>query len=138
MTDAAVNIPRDVIEPIVQAKVALAVAEALGGHQDLVALAVTAVLTAKVDSDGRVGNYANRDSLSYVQWIMRDCIRKTVSKVLQDEMPKHEHVIREHIIAQLQNKKSPLVKQLVEGMVKAVTSPNTLAYRLTVDVSEKQ
>lgn len=130
------QIPKDVIEPIIAAHIAAAVASALSGRDVIVQKAVESVLSMKVDSSGQLDKYGYSHSITYVQWLMQDAIKKAAKDALVDEMAKHQDFVRKHIAEQLRKSNSPLTKQFVEGMMNAMVSPDALKYRLTVAVAK--
>jgi hypothetical protein len=125
------QIPKEVIEPIIQAHVTTAVMNALGGHQKLVSDAVASVLTQSVDSDGKPSS-SSYYGKPFIEHVMTKCIRDAVLQAVQEEMPKHKDVIRAHISSQLRQKNSPLLKQFVDGMAGALADPDNLKYAINV------
>lgn len=130
------QIPRDVIEPIIQAHVATAVMNALDGYKSLLDGVVAGVMTAKVDRDGKLGGYGNDPT--YIQWLLSQCVKDAVKETLVDELAKHKEAIKKSIVRQLKNEKSPLVEQLVAALTGALTDPDTIKYRLEVKLSHKE
>ena len=128
------QIPKEVIEPIIQAHVTTAVASALGGQSRLIEQAITAVMTQKVDSNGNRSNY-NSD-VQWLQWAMQEAVKKAVRAALESELAKQEELIRAHITSELKKSKSPLVKQLVEGMTKGVLNATANSWRLKVSYGD--
>ena len=126
------QIPKDVIEPIIQAHVAAAVTAALSGQDQLMNKAVFMVLNQKVDSDGKPSSGYYSNEITFIQWAMRNAVRKATEAAIVEEVAKHADVIRKNIADQLKMSKSPLVQALVQGLVKNLVDPQTLKYRLTV------
>lgn len=124
------QIPKEVIEPIIQAHVTSAVTAALGGQGRLLEAAITGVLTQKVDSNGKPSNYGS--DIQFMQWAMREAVCNAVQRSLQEEVAKHEEQIRELLVAQLRKSNSPLVKNLVEGMTKGVIDACSNKWHLSV------
>lgn len=139
MDSATVQIPQDIIEPIIQARVQAAVIAALdeGGAQKLIERAVSAVLTEKVGIDGKKPSYASSSDVPWLNWLMQDCLKRTVRKIIEDEIPKHEEAIRAYLVKELQRKNSPLLKQFVEGLIGKLTDPYNFKYNLTVAISDR-
>jgi peptidyl-tRNA hydrolase len=134
---ATLNVPNDVIEPIIQQHVAGAVAQALMGRDQLIAQCVTQVLNQKVDAEGKVSNYSYHDSRTWLQWMMQQCVRKATKEALEAELAKHADAIKKAIVADLRSTKGKLAKQLAEGMVSALAHPDNLKYRLKVECDER-
>lgn len=136
MADAPTfQIPRDVIEPIIVANVSAAVIAALGDRGRIIEKTIASVLTAKCQSDGTPSRGYGND-IQWIQWAMQECVKRTVHKTIEDELVKHAEVIRKHISDQLKNSRSPLVRELVEGLVKSITNPSNLKYRITLQFDD--
>ena len=124
------HIPKDVIEPIIQAHVTAAVASALAGKEHLVSEAISAVLNRKVDSSGTPSTYSS--SVSWMQWVMDKCIQEATQKAIEEALITHGETLKKTLITELQRKNSPLAKQLVGGLMNALTDKDLLRYRITV------
>lgn len=129
------QIPSDVIAPIIQAHVSTAVGQALDGHKALIDGLIAQILNAPVDREGKVAHYAT--GTTYIQHLMQKVVRDAVESTLKTELAKHQDTLRKHLVRELTNSKSPLVKQLVEGMLGALTDPGALKYRLSVTYDQK-
>jgi uncharacterized membrane protein YheB (UPF0754 family) len=133
--DPTFKIPRDVIQPIIEAKVAAALIEALGNQQWLVQNCITKVLDEKVNDSGTKAEnfYADR-APTFLQWALRSCIQAQVKKILQDQVELHKEVIAKSLKTELEKKNSPLVKQLIEGMTTGFTK--SLQFQIEVKAKE--
>jgi hypothetical protein len=125
------QIPRDVIEPIIQAHVASAVIAALGSGNQMIEAAVARILNEKVDSEGR-STSSDYQSTTWIIHVMRKQLREAIAATVAEEMPKHKEAIRRLIARELKKDNSPMLKQFVDGMTAAIVSPDTLKYRFTV------
>lgn len=135
--DPTFKIPRDVIQPIIEAKVAAALIEALGNQQWLVTSCITKVLDEKVNDNGtKAESYYSDRSPTFLQWALRSCIQVQVKKVLQEQIEAHKEEIARALKAELEKKNSPLVRQLIQGMTTAFTNSTTLKYRIDVKAEE--
>jgi hypothetical protein len=128
------QIPRDVIEPIIQAHVSAAVAQALGGRDQLVSKTVEMIVNAQVEADGKLARYDDSRNKRWLDWAMGDVVRSVIMKALQDEMAKHKVQLTEIVAKELARKNSPLIKQMAAAMVGGFANEETLKYRLTVNV----
>ena len=136
--DPTFKIPRDVIQPIIEAKVSSALLEALGDQQWLVRNCISTVLEQKVnDQGGKCEDYYKDRAPTFLQWALTACLKEKIKEVLRDEIVKHKDMIAEGLRKELQKKSSPLVKQLIEGMTTSIISASTSQYSLTVNVTEK-
>lgn len=133
MDSSTIQIPNDVIKPIIEAKVAAAVVEALGGYKPMVELAVAQVLNQKVGDDGKPSTYSN--AVPFFKWAMDDCIRRATRAAIEDYFKVHEDLIKQAVTSELSKKNSPLVKQLVAALTGTVLNANELRYRMNVTVT---
>ena len=129
---ASVAIPKDMIEPIIQAHVARAVLEAMGDKVALMHTAVARVLNAEVDYEGRPASYHRTENLTWLQHQMQECIRKATREAIEEAFSGRKDAIKAQILEQLRSKKSPLANQLVEAMTAALTNEQSLKYSLEV------
>lgn len=133
MADPTFQIPKEIINPIIQAHVTEAVMKALDGQQ-LVTRAIAHVLTTKVDSNGQLSRYNSENDRPWIDWVIGECIRKAAVAAIESELAgaESQERIRAEIAAQLGKKNSPLVRQLIEGMLGAFTSKEVIKYRINV------
>lgn len=136
MADPTFQIPKDVIEPIIQAQVSSAVLAALGDSKGIVEKAVAAILNAKVDNDGKASSWHSASDIAWVQWMMREAVKKAAKQAVEEFFAQNKEIVKSQIASELRKKNSPLAKQLINAMVGAMTNESTLKYRLSVTVSE--
>ena len=125
------QIPKEVIEPIIQAQVALAVSTALGDGNKLMESAVKQVLEMKVNDRGEKSSYSS--DIPWIQWAMHNAVRQAVKETLETELLKHKDKIKAKIVTMLQNKNSKLINELVEGMAGAMVDPSVFKYRMKIE-----
>lgn len=133
MSSSTIQIPNDVIQPIVEAKVAAAITEALGGYDRLIESAVAQVLNQKVGADGRPTTYS--DARPWFKWVMQDCVQKAARAAIETYFKDHEELVKKAITVELTKKNSPLVKQLVGALISTVVNADALRYRMNVAVN---
>jgi hypothetical protein len=136
--DPTFKIPREVIQPIIEAKVSSALIEALGNQDWLVRNCISKVLDQKVKDDGsaQTDSYYQDKSPTFLQWALTSCLKAKIKQVIQEEVEKHRETIAEGLRKELAKKTSPLVKQLIEGMTGAIITASKAQYQLTVEVKE--
>lgn len=127
------QIPKDVIEPIIQAHIAGAVTAALSGREQIVTDAVNRVLTMQVDDQGKPSSYGR--SQTFVQWLMNDAIRTAAVAALREALEKEQPAIKKAIAAELKKQSSPIAKQMVESFSRLAASDHMLNYGVSINVS---
>jgi hypothetical protein len=125
------QIPKDVIEPIIQAQISAAVLAALQPTGRVLEQAVSAVMQTKVDSEGKPERYSGHGK-PWIDWVVADCIQKSARSAIEQFLTEQQKVIRASIAKQLTARNSPLAKQLIEGMLAGLISESTLRYRIHV------
>lgn len=135
MSNATLQVPTDIINPIVQAEITKRIIEAMGNSGELLSQAIASVLYAKVDGEGKVSGY--RDNLSWLDWALGMALRKAAKEAIEEVMTSHKETIKKAFVAELLKKNSPLLRQLAEGMINAASNPEVLKYRINISYDEK-
>lgn len=139
MAEPTFQIPKDIIEPIIQAHVSAAVTEALSDKGAVIEKAVSMVLNRKVDRDGTPSNSSYAET-TWIQWAMQNAVRKAVLAAIEEQVSFHKEALKKAIAEELGlgKKHSPLAKSLISGMVAALTHPDLLRYRIKVEYDDKR
>ena len=138
MTDnATVQIPNDVLTPIIEAKITEALSGALGNNAQLLRLAVEKVLTQKVDTDGKPSRGYGND-VAFIDYITSNALREAVKVAVQEALTAQKEIVRAALLRELQRKNSPFVKQLVTGMIEGTFDASRIKYGVTVNVTPKE
>lgn len=132
---ASVNIPKDVIEPIVQAQIKMAIIAALENHRGLVADSVAKVLNTKVNERGIVSQYSSDNKFLWLDQTLSLTIREVAKKTIEEWLEGNKKIIEAHLRAELAKKNSPLVKQLIQGMASGMVDMGASGYRINVTIS---
>lgn len=119
---ATVNIPTDVLEPIVKAQVTAGTLKAFGDPAKLIEAVVGRAINQKVDSDGKVNEYSSCNKYDFIEILAQKAIHKIAHEMLaefvQQQRPKIEKAVKDA----LAKKTGAFSKALVDGMAQAVTS----------------
>lgn len=137
MADPNFTIPKEIIDPIIQAHVDKAVLEALDGPQNLVSKAILMVLNQKVDSTGKPSSYSSDRDRPWIDWVIGECIRSAAQQAIVSHIETHQEEMKKILVKELGAKNSKLAKQLAEGMVGAISSPEFLKYKINVTFDGK-
>ena len=132
MTNATLNVPNDVIDPIIRAEVTKAIIAAMGNQGQILTQAITSILAMQVDSEGKPSSYSSDRSKSWLDWAVGTAVRSAAKEAIQEAMAQQKDAIKKEMVRQMQMKNSPLVRQFVEGMVNAATAPDVLKYRISI------
>lgn len=116
---ATINVPKDVIEPIVRAQVAAGIVDALGDPADLIAKVVGYALKQKVNAQGVASDrdYDNKHDLVELMATkgIHAVVRESLTKWIEEQRP----AIEEQVQKALAKKESAFARALVNGLVEA-------------------
>lgn len=109
----------DLIMPIIQQKVQVAIVEALGNERGIIERVVAEAITRKVEK--------SKYSSVHVPWIDKVCsdvIREAASEAIKEWANSHKQSIADEFLRQLKTKKtsSSVVRAMIDGLVGAVDS----------------
>lgn len=130
---STIQIPKDVLQPIIDAHVSKAIMEALGAQSQLVSAAVTATLTMKVGSDGKPSSYSS--DVTFLKWLVNSAIKEAVDKAVRAQLTDDMEHIKALVAKEMKNQRSPLTKQLIEGIAKAATDMGRARINVTIDTN---
>lgn len=136
MATPTLQIPQDVIEPIIKAEITKAIVEAMGPRAQLLQNAIAGLLNMKVDEKGSPSSYGS--SRPWIDWMIGSQIRNAAEEAIKQHIAEHGDQLKKQLAAELQKRNSPLVRQLIEGMVGAMTHPDALKWRLNVTFDERR
>lgn len=117
---ATVNIPDDVLLPILQSQVQAGIVAALGSPEDLITKVVENHLKSKVGSDGKKSRYSYDDKHDLIEVMSRACIQKAVRQALQDWVDEKRPAIEEQVKKGLRRKEGVFARAMVDGLVTAI------------------
>lgn len=137
MSTATLQVPNDVIDPIIRAEVTRAIIEAMGNKGNILTTAIAGILATQVDGEGKVSSYSSDRGRSWLDWAIGNALRSAAKDAITEVMTTHKETIKAAMVVELQKKNSPLVKQLIEGMVNAASHPDVLKYRISIAYDEK-
>lgn len=134
------QIPKDIIEPIITSHVSAAVLAAFADKSKLMEVAVAQVLNLKVDKDNGRPSTSSYNATTYIQWLMESVVKKAVAAAIEEQVSLHKEELKKAIAAELGlgKKYTPLAKQLVNGMCSAMSHPDLLRYRIKVEFDDKK
>jgi len=119
---ATVNIPSDVLEPIVRSQVAAGIVKALGEPELLISKVVALALKQKVCNDGSVSSRSYDNRCDLIELIATKGIHAVVRESLTKWVEEQRPAIEQQVKKALARKESKFAKALVDGLVEATKS----------------
>lgn len=118
MENVSLTISKDIVNPIVEAKIKEAVLSALGGKEELVANVVDQIINKKVNEQGNVSSYKSDNKSTWLDVIVTKQIKEAVKEELISQIAESSKQIKEALISQLRTKRgsSLVAKALLDGL----------------------
>jgi len=120
--NATVNIPKDILEPIVRAQVTAGIMQHFGKPEEIIRKVVEASLARKVNSNGDVSSSNYENSHDLIEVLSSKVIHKIAKEMLTEFLETQRPVIEKHMRAQFAKKASPFAKAAADGLMQAMKS----------------
>jgi len=105
MSEVSLTISKEIVTPIVEAKVKALVMESFGGAEVIIDKILNSIINQRVDINGKVSSYSSENKYSYIDAILTEQIRIASQEAIKEVMSNNASVIKESLIKQLQSKK---------------------------------
>lgn len=106
MENVSLTISKDIVNPIVQAKINEAIIAAMGGHEMLIEKAIKTILYEKVNKDGNRSTYNSDNTYTWIDVVITKQIEEAVKESMKALLSDKKDQIKEAIMRQLSSKKS--------------------------------
>lgn len=116
------KISEGLIRPILQAKINLAITEALGGHEKLITDILNAYMNQSVDSEGKPSTYSS--SKPRLTWLMHQMVEQAMKNALQSFLQGKTAHIQSEFEKFLNSKKgsSKIIEAIQTGFCESLTN----------------
>lgn len=132
--NVSLTISKEIVTPIVKAKIEEAILAAMGGQENLIAVAVNQVLNQKVTAEGGISSYSSDNKFTWLEANVTKVIRESVKESMIELMSTRKEDIKKEMMKQLSSKKG------LEGFVTSILlaqSKLTESYRQSINVEIK-
>jgi hypothetical protein len=114
---ASVNIPKDLLEPIIRQHIAAGVVAAIGDPATLIRAVVERACKEKVNSEGKKSQFEYDNKYDFVEAIAGQAIRAATKKAVLAYVEEQRPAIEAAVVAHLKRSTSKFAKALVDGMI---------------------
>lgn len=114
---ASVNIPKDLLEPIIRQHIAAGVVSAIGDPSRLIAAVVERAIKTKVDNEGKVSDSSYCNNYDLIEVVSRNAIVKAARKAIENYIAEQEPLIVAAVEKELKRSTGKFAKALVDGFV---------------------
>jgi hypothetical protein len=122
--NVSLTISKEIVTPIVQAKIQEAILAAMGGKEEILKKVVHEVLNKKVGYDGKESNYSSDNKYSWLDAVVTAQIKEAVQVELKNVISESTVEIRKALISQLKSNKgaSKVADAILSGLAQTFTS----------------
>lgn len=124
MDNVNIQLSKDLIAPIIENKVKMAVIEAMGDSKTLISNVVETVLSLKVDEHGKRGQYDSYNKYTFIDIVLKQAIENACREAIKEFINENTEKIKEETKRQLCTKKGmgAFVDSFLRGMLRASES----------------
>jgi len=119
-SNVSLTISKEIVTPIVDAKIKEAILLAMGGGDALISKAVTEIFTRKVSEKGTVSSYSSDNKFDWVDIVVTNQIKEAVKSQMELVLAESQEKIKKEIIKQLSSKKG--IEQFASALLDASTT----------------
>lgn len=118
MSDVQLTISKEIVAPIVEAKIKEAILNALGGSDKLIENVVNTIVNKKVDATGKVSTYSSDNKYTWLDVVLTKTIQEQAELAIKEHLTTTAGPIKEAIIKQLMSKKGAelTAKALIDSL----------------------
>lgn len=119
-----IKISQDLIKPIIESKIQMAIIDALGNGEKVIGEMVKYYMSQKVDSKGNTSTYNSSSDVPRLEYFARLMIEEAIKNSAKEWTKENTQLIQEQISAYFKSKKgsSMLVDAINNGIVKSMES----------------
>ena len=120
--NATVNIPRDILEPIVRAQITAGIMQHFGKPEELIQKVVESSLKQKVDSNGNINSSSYSNTHDLIEVLSSKVIHEIAKDMLKEFIEQQRPLIEKHMRAAFAKRASPFAKAAADGLMQAMKS----------------
>jgi hypothetical protein len=120
MSEVNVQIGKDLIQPIIEAKIQAAIVDALSGYEGLVSQAIARVMNQKVNHEGKRDQYDSYNKYPFIEVIcqqrIQEAVRVSLDKWLASKQPQIEAAVEK----EMSRRTGSLARDFVAGLQNSI------------------
>jgi ABC-type Zn2+ transport system substrate-binding protein/surface adhesin len=106
MENVSLTISKEIVQPIVQAKINEAILAAMGGQNQLIEKAIHTILYDKVDHKGAKSSYHSENKHNWIDIVITKQIEEAVKSAMAELLADKQGQIKDAILKQLSTKRA--------------------------------
>ncbi len=119
MENASVNIPKDLLEPIIRQHIQAGIVAAVGDPAKLIEQVIDRMLRQKVNSEGKIDSHSYSNTHDLIEVVSRNAINKAARAAVEAYVEEQRPAIEAAVRKAIERKTGALAKALVDGFADA-------------------
>lgn len=124
MSDVNLSISQEVVKPIIEAQIKSAIANALGKQDELIKSAINALISLKVDGEGKRNKDDYYNKHDFIEWHIKSAIETALKEAIGEWVKSNQEKIKLEFFNILKSKKgtNAMINAFMEGLTKSTQS----------------
>lgn len=132
MGQVNVNVPQELVQPVIEAEIQSAIIKALGNQDNLVREAVNALLHQKCNSRGEISSSSYENKHNVVDVLVHNAMVRTVKAAINKWIEENTPILEEAVKKQLKNSPNALAKALVGGFAEYAKTNTSIMFEVSL------
>jgi hypothetical protein len=129
--NVSLTISKEIVQPIVKAKIQEALIGALGGTEKLIETVTESIFNTKVNHEGKTSGYSSENKYNWLDIIVTNQIKVAVQEVVKEILETRQTEIKAAISKQLSIKKG--IEAFAQALLSG-TADASKTYRQSIEV----
>jgi len=115
------KVSEGLIKPIIETKIKMAIAEAMGGHEQLLDHLIEAFMRQKVDSSGNVDDRGYSGSKPRIDYLITKMMETAMKSAIEEYLAENLEIVRDAIVRYFKTKQGSarIITAIQEGLCKS-------------------
>ena len=128
----SLEVGSEIVRPIIEKRIAAAIAEELGGADIMIEKMVAAALSVKVNRDGLISKYSGDNKHDFVEAVTGRIVRGAAQEAMKQWATDNSQKIKDAIIKEMMKPTS--CRKLAKAFAEAATDSIAISWKPTISV----
>lgn len=129
----SLEISKEIVTPIVEAKIKAAITAALGSKEEVIATLADKILFQKVTSSGTVSNYSSDNKYNWIDVVFTNQIKKVIEEELKSKVNESAEAIKAALVKHLKTAKG--ANAVATALLAGLSDTFTNSWRSKLDIT---
>jgi hypothetical protein len=130
MSGMTLNVDENLVKPIIEKEIEMAIVRELGKVSDLIPQLVRGVLNGKVGTDGKPSTYSSDRDRTYIDFLFQEAIKSATKVAVFKYIEENKATLEKEVEKQIKSSSSAISKSMVKSL--ASLAENVWRFNLEV------